>query len=369
VLAFAGAVAAACGGAGAEAPAAGRRAVPVPAESITVTAAVVEERAVPITVRATGTFVADESSDVTSQVPGSVVQTLVDVGDTVRSGQLLVRLDDRQARLELSQAQAALQQVQAQAENARVEARRHGELVESGDISRSTYEKLTTQLATGEAAVAQARARVSLAEKALDDTSIAAPLDGAVSARPVAVGEYVTPSTKLVTIVRIHPLRLEIQVPESYAATLQIGMAVRAEVPAHPGTVFTGTITARNPAIDPSSRVMTVEARFANRDGKLTPGMFATAEIQLPATEPALFVPRRAVTAIANAESSIVYVVDGDTVRVRVVQLGQEQDGTARILSGVEAGAMVATSQLAQLFDGATVRVSPGEPAAPALRR
>jgi membrane fusion protein (multidrug efflux system) len=140
-------------------------------------------------------------------------------------------------------------------------------------------------------------------------------------------------------------------------------MRVRAEVPAHPGVVFTGTITARNPAIDPSSRAMTVEARFPNADGKLTPGMFGTAEIALPTTEPALFVPRAAVSAIANGESSIVYVVEGDRVRVRVVQLGEEEaDGMSRVLSGVEGEALVATSHLPQLFDGASVQPATRDP-------
>jgi len=355
------ALASACGGAEAEAP---RREAPAARQdAIAVTTAAIVARDVPLIIRATGTFAADESSDVTPHVSGSVVATPVSVGDRVRAGTLIVRLDDRSARLELAQAQATLQQVEAQAQNARAEVSRHAELVQSGDISRSAYEKLTTQVATAEAAVAQARAREALAQKAVVDTNVLAPFGGYVSERPVAVGEYVTPASKVVTIVRIQPIKLALQVSESHAARLVTGMQVRAEVPAHPGVVFSGTITARNPTIDPGSRAMTVEARFANADGRLTPGMFGTAEIALPTTEAAFFVPRAAVSAIANGESSIVYVVEGDRVRVRVVQLGEEADGMARVLSGVEGEALVATSHLPQLFDGATVQLATRDPA------
>jgi RND family efflux transporter MFP subunit len=198
--------ASACGGAEAEAP---RRETPVARQdAIAITTAPVVAREVPLIIRTTGTFAADESSDVTPHVSGSVVATLVSVGDRVRAGSIIVRLDDRNARLELAQAQAALQQAEAQAQNARAEASRHGELVQGGDISRSAYEKLTTQVATAEAAVAQARAREALAQKAIVATNVLAPLDGYISERPVAVGEYVTPASKVVTIVRIQPIKL-----------------------------------------------------------------------------------------------------------------------------------------------------------------
>jgi RND family efflux transporter MFP subunit len=318
-----------------------------------------------MTVRASGTFVADESSDVTPQVSGSVVETPVSVGDRVHAGQLVVRLDDRNARLELNQLQAALQQVEAQAQNARVEAERNAELVKSGDISKSSFEKLTTQLATADAAVAQARARVALAAKAVEDMRIVAPLDGHVSARPVAVGEYVSTATRLLTIVRIRPIKLELQVPEADAARLRTGMSVRVEVPAHPGGVFVGTVSAKNPSIDPASRAMTVEAKFQNADQRLAPGMFGTADVELGETETALFVPQAAIATIANAESSMVYVVDGDTARVRVVQLAGTEGGLARVLAGLERGAVVATSALPELFDGASVRAAAAPSATP----
>ena len=134
----------------------------------------------------------------------------------------------------LGQAQASLQQAEAQARRAATEAKRNADLVDGGLISPNSYEQFTTQLAVAEAAVAQAASQVAAAEKAVADAVIVAPFSGHVSARPVAVGEYVTTGTKVATIVRIAPIKLKLLVPESAAAALRPGMAVSATVNAHP---------------------------------------------------------------------------------------------------------------------------------------
>jgi RND family efflux transporter MFP subunit len=356
VFAYAAAGAGCRGGAAAEARP--PRASSTRPSIVSIDTAPATEREVATVSKATGSFVADEASDVTPLVSGSVVETPVNVGDVVRVGQVIARLDSRNATLDLQLAEAAVQQAVAQAQNAKVEAERHAALVKSGDISRSTYEKLTTQLATADAAVAQATARMASARKAVDDAVIVAPLAGHVTARPVSVGEYVTTASKVVTIVRIQPIKLELQVPESDAGKLRRGMVVRAEVPTHPGTVFDGVVSALNVALDASSHAMAIEVRFANADSRLLPGMFATAEINLPATERALYVPSAAVATIANGQSSAVYVVEDTTVHVRVVQVGESRDGMVRILAGLDGHPVVATSGLDQLFDGAKVRAA-----------
>jgi membrane fusion protein (multidrug efflux system) len=158
--------------------------------------------------------------------------------------------------------------------------------------------------------------------------------------------------------VRITPIKLQLQVPESSVGMLQRGMPVSAEVSAYPGRAFTGTISALNVAIDPASRAMAIEARFTNADTRLTPGMFGTAEVRLPATTRGVFVPSSALAPIANGESVAVFVVEGELVRLRIVQPGAREGETVRIVSGLDAGAMVATTQVGHLFDGARVRVN-----------
>jgi multidrug efflux pump subunit AcrA (membrane-fusion protein) len=113
-----------------------------------------------------------------------------------------------------------------------------------------------------------------------------------------------------------------------------------------------------NVALDPNSRSMTIQVRFPNTDTRLMPGMFATAEINLPAKARAVYVPTAAVAMIANGQSSAVYVIEGTTAHVRVVQTGETQLGLVRILAGIDGGSIVATSKLDQLFDGVTVRTT-----------
>jgi RND family efflux transporter MFP subunit len=323
--------------------------------AIPVAVATAIKRDVPTVVRATGTFTPDESSDVAPQVPGQVVKTLANVGDTVKADQPLVLLDDRDARLRLDQARASLERAEADAQHAKADASRSGELLQKGFTPRSDFERLATQDTGAGAAVAQARAQLASAQKAVDDTIVRAPFSGHVTARPVAAGEYVTPASKIATIVRIQPIKLELMVKEVDAVKVRRGLSVEAEVSGYPGVVFVGLVSALNVAIDPNSRAMTVEATFPNADARVTPGMFGTAQIRLPATETAVFVPADAVLKIANADA--MYVIEGNRAELRVVQLGDVQSGMIRVDAGVQEGAVVATNNLDKLVDGAAVRL------------
>jgi RND family efflux transporter MFP subunit len=321
-----------------------------------VTGLAVIKQDIPVIVRATGTFTPDEASDVAAPVSGQVVKTLVNVGDIVKSEQPLLLLDDRDARLRLDQARASLERAEADAQKAKTDATRSGELFQKGFTTRSEYERLVTQDTGAGAAVAQARAQLASAQKAVDDSVVRAPFAGHVTARGVAAGEYVTPASKVATIVRIAPIKLELMVKEADAVKVRRGLSVQAEVSGYPGVVFAGSVSALNVAIDPNSRAMTVEATFPNTDARVTPGMFGTAQIRLPATETAMFVPSGAVLKIANTDA--VYVIEGDRAQLRIVQLGDARDGMVRIESGVQEGAIVATNNLDKLVDGAAVRLT-----------
>jgi RND family efflux transporter MFP subunit len=330
----------------------------------------VEARDLPVSVDATGSFVADEVSDVATETSGQVSATPVDVGDRVERGAVIARLNTADAQLRLDQARAGLQQAEAtlaQAQGrhnlARTNAERYEALLQTGDVSRTVADQNATEsettrqgVVTAQAAVADARSRVALAEKALADTVVRAPFTGFITDRPVAVGEYVTPASKIATVMKLDPIRLRLQVPELEAARLRVAQRVAATVEALAGREFSGRITAINPALDPSTRATIVEATLANGDGVIRAGMFATARVALGDTERGLFVPKAALIADANTNSFRVFTVDGNTARLRVVQPGGEQNGAVRIVSGLEPGANVATTGFDHLFDGATVR-------------
>ncbi len=384
-------------------------------------------REVSATVQATGSFVAHDTSDVAPNEAGIIVATLVDVGDFVQQGQVIAKLDDRDAKLRLDQAKAAQQQAEAsvrqaqskiglaqnqqfdpgtvpevlsakaayesavaQQKLAQADAKRYENLVNSGDVSRSAFDKAHTQVETADAQVNASRqqyeaalnaarqnyqgvatqeagqlgtrAQLALAEKVLADTQVRAPFAGYVSARAVTPGEYVSTSSKIATILRVTPIKLELQVPELYAQQMKKGLSVGANVTGYAGKVFDGKVTAINPAVDPNSRTFVVEATFANSDVTLRPGMFATARIVLPGSTQGIFVPASALITDATTNSSQVFMIRDGKARLAVVQVGEREGDQVRILTGIPSDAVVATDHLQDLYDGQTVRMA-GAPA------
>ena len=395
---------------------------PAVKQTVTVSTTKVSARNVPASFQETGTFVADETSDIAPPVAGRVIATPVNQGDWVKQGQVICELDHRDAQLKLDQAKAALDQAiaglrqtqsrigltangkfdpnavpevaaaratyesaQAQAKLAAADAKRYENLVASGDVSRSAFDKAHTAQETADAqanaarqqyeaalntarqsyagvensqaSLEGARAMLAQAEKGLADTTIRAPFDGYITARPVAAGEYVALTSKIATIVRIYILKLELQTPEQEAGRAKVGMDVVARVAAFPGRDFNGRITAINPSVDPNSRVFILEARFVNAGGELRPGMFSTAKVLLPGGETALFVPRNAVIRDKTTDSNQVYTIEGNTAHLRVVVTGETNGDQVRIMSGLNENDTVAINHQGELFDGAPVQV------------
>ncbi len=350
---------------------------PAPA-AIAVTVSTVKSEDQAVTLEATGSFEADESSDVAPDSSGRVVATPVDVGQFVREGAVLVRLQGTDAGLRLDEARAAVSRAEAnlklaESQNALAQttAQRYASLLGTGDVSttvadqaRTSAETSVQNVNTARATVAQARAQLALAEKAVADVAVVAPFAGFISQRRVSLGEYVQPSTAVVTLLKIDPLRLQLTIPGVQAGLVRVGQTVRATVDAFPGQTFTGRISAVNPAISAESRSFRAEARVPNPEALLKPGMFAVATVDQGRTVKTMLVPARAVIDDANTNSHRVYVIDKENrARLRVVQLAARDVGDEiRILSGLQEADRVATSNLAQLYEGAEVKVSAGTP-------
>lgn len=355
----------------------GETAGPPPAERVPAQVSVVPVRGIdePIIVEATGSFQADESSDVAPDASGRVVATPVDTGDYVKQGAPLIRIQGVNADLRLKEAQAAttraeanLKLAEARDQLAQTTAKRNAALLSNGLVPQTVADEAQTQAETtvagvhvARASLAEAQAQLALAEKAVADVVVAAPFSGYISIRRVSLGEYVQPSTAVVTLVRVDPLRLQLTIPAVQASSIKVGQGVAARVDAYPDQVFEGKITALNPAIVAESRSFLVEARVPNPGAVLKPGMFAVASVDQGRTERAVLVPDRAVVEDVNTNSYRVFVVDPENrARLRVVQLGSRQPerGSVKILSGIQEGERVAVTNLADLYDGAPVSIA-----------
>ena len=328
----------------------------------------------PIIVEATGAFQADESSDVAPASSGRVVATPVDVGHQVAQGAVLIRIQAVDAKLRLDEARATVERAEAnlklaESQNALAQttAKRNAALLAGGLVPQTVADEARTQAETAgnnvlvaRASLAQSNAQLALAEKAVEDVVVVAPFAGYISERRVALGEFVQPSTAVVTLLRLDPVRLQLTLPAIQAGDVKVGQLVRARVDSYPDKLFEGKITAVNPAIAAESRSFKVEARIPNPGALLKPGMFAVASIDQGRTERALLVPKRAVVEDVNTNSFRVFVVDQENkARLRVVQLAARQThpDSTKVLTGIKEGERVATSNLADLYDGAPVSV------------
>jgi len=373
--------------------------------AIEVTTAPAIVRQLPRFFEATGSLAGDMQSDVQPQTAGKVVAVGVDLGSYVKRGQMIVRLEAADSKLHLDQAiaqldsnKAAVRQAEekiglrpgqpfdpekvaevaaarANYELAEKNLQRAVKLIESGDVSRSAYDQQKSQRdalrETYQAALAQARqnyaavavarsnvanaqSQVDLARRALAYTVIAAPIDGYVAERPVDIGEYVTTTTKVATIVRTNPLRVRIDIPEQAIPEVKQGESVSVTTSAWPDRSFSGRIARLSPNVTPTSRTLTVEAEIENSSGALKPGQFATVRILLPSSEPAVLVPARAV----HTESGVsrVFVIKNGHAEQRLVQLGQTEGDLVEIKKGIAADELLATSNVELLSDGAIVK-------------
>jgi RND family efflux transporter MFP subunit len=359
-------------------------------EPLSIAVAKVEQRSIDHFLRVTGSLVADEHAEVSAEVIGRVIETPVERGSRVAQGAVLARISDAEASAQLREAEANAGQIEARLgltpgqpfdpkrvpdvmnakaslELAEAEFGRMRTLLDQKVISQSEFDQRRTQVeaARQQYQIAQnsaeqsyrshlaARARIALARKSVADTVVRAPFAGLVAERLVSTGDYVTRGTRVATIVRIDPMRVELTVPEQSVSLVSVGQSVRLAVDAYPNEVFEARIRYISPTLRTDQRALTVEALAANRDGRLKPGLFATASIQQPAS-PALLVPAAAVETISG--TSRVYVVKDGKAEERIVTIGERVGEEIEITSGVRMNELVAAEPRGRIADGAAVR-------------
>jgi multidrug efflux pump subunit AcrA (membrane-fusion protein) len=397
--------AAACGGSRAQANKKDAPAAAATPAAVDVSTAPAVMRDLPRFIEATGSLAGDEQTDVAPIVGGRVVSVGVDLGSFVQKGQVIAQLDAGDARLRVEQARAALAQAnsavtQAEAriglaagqrfdptrvaevgaarvayDLAEKNLRRFEQLLESGDVSRSAYDQqraqrdqlreqyqaALTQANQSYAAVQTARAAsratqvaVEQAQKGVRDVTIYAPISGYVTERAADVGEFVSTSSKVVTIVRTNPLRVRIDIPEQSISSIRPGQSVSVSASSYPDRSFSGRVARVSPNVSSQSRTLTVEAEVENGENLLKPGQFATIRVLMSQSDPAVLVPARAVR--SDGTTARVFVVKDGVAHERLVATGRQDGDLIEIKGNVAADELVATSNVEQLADGAPVR-------------
>jgi RND family efflux transporter MFP subunit len=345
----------------------------------------------------TGTLAAEDQVVLGFKVAGRVADVRVDLGSRVTQGQIVATLVDTDFGLRVQQAQAALVQARvrlglaaegdndtvdpqntalvrqrrAVAQDARLNRDRTKTFVERGlspraqlesaeaslEVAEGQYQDALEEIRNREGVLAQRRSELELARQQLADTVLRAPLDGAIRERQVAIGEYRAPGNPVLTIVRTHPLRLQLAVPERDTHGLKSGLPVRVRVEGD--TIeHIGRLERIGAAILEANRTLPVEAVVPNPNDLLRPGQFATADIIVSDSDRALVVPRGAIVTFAGIQK-VLTVVDG-RAREQRIRTGRRDGARVEVIEGLRNGDLVIVEP-GDLVDGVRVQPSNAE--------
>jgi RND family efflux transporter MFP subunit len=355
---------------------------------------VVHKNSVARAVDVVGTLAAVDQVTVSSEADGKVQKINADLGDRVRAGQVLIELDDEKQRYAYEQQQAALARTLAQygapdpehlpdieqtpeakrtkADLAQAEQAyaRAAELFKRTLIPQQGLDDARTAVETKKAnydaslhnarnlraSIRASEAEMKLAARQLRDAAIRAPFDGYVEKRLVNLGELVKAQMPVMAIVRLDPLKVIAEIPEKMAPWIAEGRPVELRVDAYRDRTFTGKVTRISPAVNTSTRAFPFEAVVPNADAVLKPGTFARVHVESGKVDDVLTLPYAALQYRYGVNR--VFVVQGDRLAVRELQVGERVGDRIEIVSGVKAGEQVAITDVESLADGALVSVT-----------
>ncbi len=386
-------LAAGCAGGSSAAPARqdGSNATTHP-RAVQVTAA--QEARLDRVVSVTGTLAAEDQVTVSFKVAGRLASLEVDLGSPVAGGHLVGRLVPTDFELRVTQAEAALQQARARlgltddegdqvdpAQTAivrqaravldqatltrdRTAATAKKGIVSQADldaaeanfrVAEGRYQDALEEVRNRQAILSQRRIELELARQALSDSRLTAPFAGRVRERHATPGQYLAAGTPVVTIVKVHPLRLRLSIPEREASAVRVGQRVRVTLEGDP-TVHDGRVARVSPAIEEDSRTLSIEAEVANPGGTLRPGAFANAEVVTQSQDTAILIPAGALVSFAGVER--VFVVNGGKAAERRVTTGRRDGTRVEVTQGLKPGESVVVNP-GNLVDGDAVAPAP----------
>jgi RND family efflux transporter MFP subunit len=327
------------------------------------------------TINLPATTSAFSAANVFARASGYIARREVDIGDHVKTGQLLAEivapeLDHQisQAQATLTQLQAALQQAQANRELAKVTWDRDGPLVREGWLTAQQGTTDVQTLKAQEAAVSVAQSNVVAEQAQLQVLQqqkiyqrVVAPFDGVITQRNVDIGSLVqadaTSGTFMFTIMQGNVIRTQVFVPQDEAFGLHPGINAVVHVPEMPDRTFPGKVTRIADALQPGSRTLLAEIDISNPDGVLAPGIYCTIELHIPRKTPSFTVSADAM--IFNEDGLQVAAVENGKVRFHKVTVARDLGSQVEIQSGVKPGDQVILNPPVDLADGSKVQTRP----------
>lgn len=325
------------------------------APAIAVQTGTVELRDMPKIVTLLGNVAADRQSEVAANVAGRVVLTPIERGQSVKAGEALVIVDSRAANLSASAATAQAELAATQSSQAAADCERAERLHAQGAMGQAEFDRQHTQCKAQQFQASAARAQAGLSSKLAADATVRAPFSGVIGERYVNAGEYVQPHTRIASMYTLDPVRITVSVPERGVSLVRTGVNLDIEVAAWPGRVFPATVEFVSPALRTMQRDLLIEARAANPDGALRPGMFATVQVSV-GDEKLATVPFDAIRTDGDVRR-LFLARDGHAFEM-VVRTGVTRDGRIAVYEDLAADTLVIRQPSAELRDGALITVT-----------
>ena len=335
-----------------------------PRPPMTVELAPVTRKDMTSTVTVVGNLIGAATVDAVPRGQGRLDAVYVKLGDAVRLGQAIAKIEDREIVQQIKQAEATynvseatIRQRHADLKLAQNNLERSRSLYERDLLPRQTfddtdarYQAAQAQLDLAEAQMAQARARLDELKINLANTIIAAPVDGFIGKRTLDPGASVGVNTSFISVVDIRTVRLVINVVEKDLRRITQGIPVEIEVDAYPGENFNGRVARVAPILDPSTRTAQVEIEIPNPGYRLKPGMYARARFTVEQHRNTLVVPTPAIVDVQGKVG--VWVAEGDTPVFKPLTIGIEEQDFTEAISGLKEGQQVISAGAAALRTG-----------------
>lgn len=321
-----------------------------------------ESRELARSVPLTGTLKPFAEAVVKAKIAGELQNLAVREGETVRKGQALGRIDPTEAEARVAERQADLEGARSQLQLAQKNHATQKALLDRGFISKNAFDSTESSLEVARARVKAADAALAVTRKALQDTVLAAPIDGIVAQRHAEPGERLPVDARVLTLANLSRLEMAAPVPAAEIAAVRVGQEVGFAVEGYNGRAFAGRVERINPVAASGSRSVDIYLVVENPDRALRGGLFAQGTLILERLPAAVVVPLSAVR--EEAGRRYVYALDDGRILRREVKLGAtlRDQGLVQVTSGLAAGTPVVRSNLGQLREGAAARVA-GQPA------
>lgn len=300
----------------------------------------------------TGSIVAINGVNVTTQANGIVSAILFQPGTMVKKGDILVSLDDRHLQANLASAQAQL--LYAQQHHKETEA-----LFKLGAASKNALEN-------AQANFDEMRANIDAAKVQITYLHIPAPFDGKIGINQVNLGQYLQPGTTIASLQQLDPLYAQFSVAQQDLAKISVNQAVEVTVDANPGHVYHGTITAIDSQVNSDTRNASVQATIANDDLRLLPGMFAQVNVILSHRDNVITLPQTAINYNLFGNSVLIATPAGKTpdgtpmyvLKLQYVTTGEERKNQIEITKGLSGGEIVVSSGQLKVSEGSYVTIN-----------